>query len=108
MTLGKQQELFSRNFCKLLQFIFEKGYEVRIGEVLRTAEQQQIYIKMGRSKTMNSQHLKKLAVDLYITKDGVIVYPDEVFKYWESLDPDNNAGAYWKTFVDKPHFEYKP
>ena len=105
MSLGREQELFSRDLCKLLSKAFEMGYEVRIGEVLRTVEQQDIYVKTGRSTTMNSQHLKKTAADLHFMKDEKLCYPEELGIYWQSLDPKNQAGMFWKTFKDAPHFE---
>lgn len=105
MTLGEHQQAFSRDLVALLQHAFEIGYEVRIGEVLRTAEQQQIYVQSGRSKTMNSRHLKKCAADLHFFKDGKLCYPPELGNYWESLDTLNAWGGHWKNFRDEPHFE---
>lgn len=105
MTLGQRQEKFAEHLCALLAFAIGNGYGVRIGEVERTAEQQAIYIKTGRSKTMNSNHLVKCAADLHFTKDGALCYPDAIGKYWESLDEKNSAGMFWKSFKDAPHFE---
>ena len=105
MTLGQQQQLFARDLVKLLQKAWELGYEVRIGEVQRTTEQQEIYVKTGRSKTMKSQHLNKTAADLHFTKDGKISYPEELGRYWESLSTLNQAGMFWAKFVDSPHFQ---
>jgi len=107
MSLGKEQEAFSRHLALLLMEAFNRGYEVRMGEVQRMPEMQQIYFKTGRSKTLNSAHLSKLAADLHFTKAGVLCYPDELGRYWESLDPKNQAGMFWKTFKDSPHFERK-
>jgi hypothetical protein len=107
MTLGQHQEAFSRDLVKLLSKAFELGYEVRIGEVERTVEQQQIYIKTGRSKTMDSRHLKKCAADLHFIKGGVLCYPQELGTYWETLSPLNSWGGNWNSFKDKPHFERK-
>jgi len=107
MTLGQHQEAFSRDLARLLSKAFELGYEVRIGEVERTVEQQQIYIKTGRSKTMDSRHLKKCAADLHFIKGGVLCYPQELGTYWETLSPLNSWGGNWNSFKDKPHFERK-
>jgi len=107
MTLGEHQEKFSKDLVMLLQKAFELGYNVRIGEVQRTPEQQQIYIKMGRSKTENSMHINKCAADLWFMKDGLLVYPPELGNYWEELDSKNEAGMFWKTFKDAPHYERK-
>jgi peptidoglycan L-alanyl-D-glutamate endopeptidase CwlK len=105
MSLGQHQEAFSRDLVKLLQFAFERGYEVRLGEVLRTTEQQAIYLKTGRSKTMNSMHLKKCAADLHFTQNGNLVYPQELGTFWESLNALNSWGGNWKSFHDAAHFE---
>lgn len=107
MTLGEHQQSFSRDFFALLGYAFAKGYEVRIGEVERTLEQQQIYYKTGRSKTMDSRHLKKCAADIHFFKDGALCYPKELGDYWESLNPLNSWGGNWKSFKDAPHFERK-
>lgn len=105
MTLGEEQEAFSRDLCKLLQAAFDMGYQVRIGEVQRTIEQQKLYIKAGRSKTLNSRHLDKCAADLHFTKNGQLCYPKELGTYWESLNTKNQWGGNWKSFKDEPHFE---
>lgn len=107
MKLGEHQQAFARDLVSFLTKVFEKGYEVRIGEVERTLEQQQIYIKTGRSKTLNSMHLKKCAVDLHFLKDGILCYPQELGDMWESLNPLNRWGGNWQSFKDRPHFERK-
>lgn len=105
MTLGQQQEAFTRDLVKLLQKAFDLGYEVRMGEVQRPIEMQELYVKTGRSKTMNSQHLKKLAADLHFMKNGTLCYPQELGDFWESLSKENRWGGNWKSFKDSPHFE---
>ena len=65
---------------------------------------------------MDSQHLKKLAIDLNIFKDGVLCSAEQIRpigKFWESLSPVNRWGGSWRglvetgksSFVDSPHFE---
>lgn len=105
MTLGQHQEAFTRDLVKLLLKAFELGYEVRMGEVLRPIEMQELYVKTGRSKTMNSIHLKKCAADLHFMRDGKLCYPKELGDYWESLDKLNQWGGNWKSFHDAPHFQ---
>lgn len=109
MSLGKEQESFSRDLTQLLTWLFKNGYEVRMGEVERTKEQQAIYLRTGRSKTANSMHLKRLAADLFIFKDGKWLTSkadlQAVGEYWESLDPTNRWGGNFKSFTDTPHFE---
>lgn len=110
MSLVPEQHAFLQDAAKLITFAGEQGFYVTGGELFRTPEQQNIYIKTGRSKTMNSNHLKRLAIDLnFISKEGVLVYDvkqlQEIGKYWESLNPKNKAGMFWTTFKDVPHFE---
>ena len=109
MTLGQHQEAFMRDFSKLLIFIHQNGFEVRGGELLRTPEMQEIYLRTGKSKTSKSNHLVKCAVDLFIFKDGTWLQNREDLKmfgdYWCSLDPMNQWGGFYQTFYDGPHFE---
>jgi len=107
MTLGEHQEAYTRDHVKLLLRAFELGYEVRKGEAQRMPEMQAIYVQTGRSKTFNSMHIKKLADDLHFMKGGKLCYPEELGRYWESLNPLNQAGMFWKSFKDSPHFERK-
>lgn len=104
MNLGQHQQSFSRDLALLLTKAFELGFEVRIGEAYRTPEQQQIYVQTGRSKTLNSMHLKKCAVDLHFFKGGELQYPKELADFWESLNPLNQWGGNWN-FKDEPHFQ---
>ena len=98
-----------RDFSKLLIFIHENGYEVRGGELLRTPEMQEIYLKTGKSKTSRSNHLVKCAVDLFIFKEGNWLTEKKDLQkfgeYWCSLDPLNQWGGFYQSFYDGPHFE---
>ena len=116
VTLGQHQEIFSQHAAKLIMQAAQMGFGVRLGEALRTPEQQKLYFNSGASKTMNSQHLKKLAIDLNLIKDGRLATAAEIKPlgmWWESLDPLNRWGGSWRgleeagktSFVDSPHFE---
>lgn len=116
MGLRQEQMAFAGQVVLLLQKAAELGYEVTLGEVLRPIEMQALYVKQGKSKTMDSQHLKKLAIDLNLFKDGVVCLASQIKPlgvYWESLSPHNRWGGSWRgaveagksSFVDSPHFE---
>lgn len=106
MSMVQEQAAFLLDVCKLVQYATSLGFVVTGGELYRTAEQQQIYVKTGRSKTMKSKHLDRLAIDLNFFKDGKLTYNvPEVGTYWESLSTKNSAGMFWKSFKDGPHFE---
>mgnify|MGYP006286320757 CR=1 FL=1 len=70
MRLSQEQAAFLLDACKLIQYATEQGWTVTGGELFRTPEQQEIYLKTGRSKTMASNHLKRCAIDLNFFKDG--------------------------------------
>ena len=110
MSLRHTQNLFLQDVIKLLQKAQELGFEPTFGEVYRPIEMQQIYIKTGRSQTMNSMHLKRLAIDLNLFRDGRLANKAEVQPlgdFWTSLNPKNVWGGNWKSLVDTPHFERK-
>ena len=116
MSLGLEQETFAQDLVSLLQKIWTTGFQVRIGEVQRPIEMQEIYVKTGRSKTMDGMHLKKCAADLIILKDGVVcdrATYEQFGDFWESLSTKNRWGGSWRgavesgksSFIDVPHFE---
>lgn len=106
--LETAQELFVVDVLALVTKAKQLGFGVRFGEVYRTPEQQQIYVQTGRSLTMNSQHLKRLAIDLVLVREGRIATKDQIMElgaYWESLSPRNRWGGNFSKLVDTPHFE---
>lgn len=108
MSLVKEQAAFLLDACKLIQKATELGFVVTGGELARTAEQQAIYVKTGRSRTMDSIHLKRCAIDLNFFKDGKLTYDKKALEplgaYWESLNPLNSWGGNGVKLVDTPHF----
>ena len=109
MSLVAEQAAFLLDVAKLINYATEQGFVVTGGELFRTTEQQEIYVKTGRSKTMNSIHLKRCAIDLNFFKDGKLTYDIKTLipigVYWEGLHPKNQWGGFWKSFKDVPHFQ---
>jgi hypothetical protein len=109
MNLVAEQAAFLLDVAKLINKATELGFVVTGGELYRTPEQQQIHVRAGRSKTMNSIHLKRCAIDLNFFKDGKLTYDVAALRpvgdYWESLNPKNQWGGNWKSFKDVPHFQ---
>lgn len=114
MSLNEQQNIFMQHVSALINKAHELDLVITAGELYRTPEQQKLYVQAGRSKTMNSQHLKRMAIDLnfFIRKpDGGLnlVYEHEKIRllgqFWESLDSANRWGGNWSSFKDTPHFE---
>ena len=107
--LVAEQAVFLLDVCKLIQFATEEGWVITGGELWRSPEQQELYFKAGRSKTMNSNHLRRCAIDLNFFWNGKLVWDKDFIRtigeYWESLSPKNRWGGKFKGFVDVPHFE---
>jgi len=108
MSNVSEQAAFLLDLGRLVQKATELGFQVTAGELYRTPEQQQIYVKTGRSRTMQSLHLQRRAVDLNFFLNGKLVYDKAVLAplgaYWESLHPWNSWGGNGIKLVDVPHF----
>jgi len=104
----REQASFLLDVCLLINKATEMGFQVTAGELYRTPEQQQIYVKTGRSRTMNSLHLQRRAVDLNFFVNGKLCYDKDTLAplgaYWESLHPLNSWGGNGVKLVDTPHF----
>lgn len=109
MSLINEQAAFLLDAGKLVQYATDQGFVVTGGELWRTPEQQKVYVQTGRSKTMASNHLRRLAIDLNFFKNGELIYDKNVLRpigeYWESLNPANRWGGNFRSIVDVPHFE---
>lgn len=108
MSNVTEQAAFLLDLAKLIEYATAQSFVVTAGELYRTPEQQQIYVKTGRSRTMNSLHLQRRAVDLNFFKNGKLVYDKAVLAplglFWESLHPLNSWGGNGVKLVDTPHF----
>jgi hypothetical protein len=111
VSLVDEQAGFLKDVAKLINKCFELGFLVTGGELWRTPEQQAIYLKKGLSKTSDSMHLKRCAIDLNFFKDGVLVGKRDplipVGEYWQSLNPKNRWGGNFTNIIDCSHFERK-
>ena len=87
------------------------GFVVTEGS--RSLERQKILFAEGKSKTMNSRHLKGDAVDLAVTIDGAVTwdYPQYevpskiVLEAAKELNSPVVWGGSWTSFKDGPPFE---
>lgn len=117
MTLSKKQRIFSLNIAKLINYAFDNCIELTFGEVWRPLEMQKIYLANGKSKTLKSSHLNRLAVDFNFFIDNKLTYNYEDLKilgdFWISLNPANVWGGDFNKnnikdgFLDTSHFEMK-
>lgn len=113
MLLWTKQVLFTKHVMLLLQFLFNNGVNVSLGECYRTPEQMQWNVEHHLG-ILHSLHGKRLAIDLiFHDMSGNYIKDPKAYeaagKYWESLHPDNRAGVFFKHGIvcDCGHFEMK-
>lgn len=111
MSLSDQQFTFLQDVADLINFCVVKGIKVTGGELHRTNYQQKEYFRTGKTLTMDSDHLKRLAIDLNFFIDGLLTYKKEdiqiVGDYWKSKRPNNYWGGDFKSLPDTNHFGTK-
>jgi peptidoglycan L-alanyl-D-glutamate endopeptidase CwlK len=87
-----------------------------ITEGLRTKERQRYLVKTGKSRTMNSYHLRGKAMDFVAMPGGKVSWDLKDYKtiVEKAFKPAAKAlgltdrivyGVYWKSIVDGPHIE---
>ena len=115
MKLSEKQQEFTKNIASLIVYADTIGIQLTFGHAYRDKETQRRLVDKGLSKTMNSMHLKRLAVDFNFFINGELTYDFDKIKplgdYWESLHPDNVWGGDFNKndikdgFLDVPHFQ---
>ena len=110
-SLSEKQILFALNVGRLIRYAHILKIPVKITCLYRTPEQQKYLYETGRSKTLNSEHLRGLACDLAIIKDGQVIWSKEAFeplgRYWKDELKGIWGGEDFKGFHDCPHFQWK-
>lgn len=109
MKLSEKQCKFTFMVSNLIIFAYMNGMELTFGHVLRGKETQQRLVDKGLSWTMDSKHLKKLAVDFNLFIEGEYITNAEAYRplgeYWKLLG--GKWGGDWEgKKTDVFHFEY--
>jgi|DEB0MinimDraft_6_1074348.scaffolds.fasta_scaffold26491_4 hypothetical protein len=86
MTLRQKQSCFAYHVGRLILKAYGMGFEVTLGEALRTAEQAARNARRGTGISQ-SLHTQKLAIDLNLFKDG---------KYLSSTEAHRRLGEWWE------------
>ena len=95
MSLREKQSKFAKDVGSLILYAYEQGYEITMGDA---------YAKSGHIK--NSNHYRRMAIDLNLFKDGEYLTETSDHKplgdHWESLDENNRWGGHYS---DGNHYE---
>lgn len=105
MTLGERQRLFTRLVGLLIEFAYQQGYELSLGEAYRTPEQAKLNAQKGTGIS-NSLHCDRLAIDLNLFKDGVYLTRSEdhapLGEFWKNLHVECCWGGDFKDSTGRP------
>lgn len=105
LTLSQKQFLFPRLLMQLFQKAWSLDYDFKMGYCLRSQEEQNRLVAVGASKTRHSTHLRSLAFDMLLFKDGDYLIKasdyEQLGEYWETLHPLCRWGG---RFGDGDHF----
>ena len=87
MTLGDKQRKFTRMIGLLIEYAYQEGYELTVGDAYRDPR---VHGDVGEKKSYssaNSNHKQRLAMDFNLFKDG---------KYLTSTEDHRKLGEYWE------------
>ncbi len=112
-SLDKMNGVNSKLVILMKEAIKSSPYDFKITEGLRTVERQKELVKTGKSKTMNSYHLKGKAVDIAVLINNNVTWD---FKYYKEVANHIKEiakklgyvitwGGDWKSLKDGPHFQ---
>jgi hypothetical protein len=82
VTLRQKQSLFARLLCEHVLWLYEQGYEITFGDVLRSPEEAE---RLGLKESL---HTLKLAADLNLFRNG---------RYLRSTESHRLSGEKWET-----------
>lgn len=111
MKLSGTQQIFSKKIAELILWVYTlPGYGVTLSEAWRSPETQDIYVRQGKSHTVRSKHLDRLAVDLNLFINGKYItnkkYYQIIGEKWQEM-----GGVWGGDFIgfrdDANHFEWR-
>ena len=103
MTLGQKQRNFTMMVSLLIQYAYEQGYELTLGDAYRDPR---VHGAVGSKESYSSSqslHKSRLAIDFNLFKDGEYLTSTEDHKplgeFWESI-----GGTWGGRFNDGNHY----
>lgn len=103
LTLGQKQRRFTLMVATLINYAYDKGYELTLGDAYRDPR---LHGEMGIKKGYGhpkSAHKIRLAIDFNLFKDGHFLTETESHRFlgekWESM-----GGSWGGRFEDGNHY----
>lgn len=88
MTLGQKQRHFTRMVGLLIEFAYQNGFELTVGDAYRDPRLHgEVGVKKGYGHP-KSAHKQRLAIDFNLFKDG---------KYLDKTEDHQPLGEYWES-----------
>jgi hypothetical protein len=107
LSLSEKQRLFAKLVGQLLDHIYEVGFEATLGEAWRTPEQAAANAASGKG-IANSNHTRRLAIDINLFKDGNYLTDFDSYKqigdWWTAQHPLARWGGNFTHLKDSDHF----
>ena len=105
MRLRQKQSMFVTYVVLLIQYAHARGYELTFGDAHRSLEE------ATRLGFPESNHTRKLAIDLNLFKDGKYLSSTdahrELGEFWESLSGNGIICVWGGRFNDGNHYSFK-
>jgi hypothetical protein len=100
-----QQQVFALNVAKLIQYAYEQGYAITLGEAYRSPEEARRLAILNKGISA-SLHCERLAVDLHLWHGGRFLTDSGEYRplgvYWKSLHPENAWGGDFRDRYGRP------
>ncbi len=110
MTLNEKQTFFTDQIARFICDCFDHGYPVILAEAYRPPELAALYAEQGRG-IRNSNHTRKLAVDLFRVVDGRVTWDLEAYEpigeLWKACHPQLARWGGDFTNRDSVHFSFE-
>lgn len=113
MKLSEAQRLFASRVPRLIDRIYDQGYECSIGDVFRDPRSHGAQGETSPYGRAKSAHKNKLAIDLNLFLDGVYITDSESHRqfgeYWVAMDPENHVwgGSWTGRKKDGNHYSFR-
>jgi len=110
MTQTEKRVKFFQDIALFITQLANEGIQFMPFSFYRSIEEQKALVKQGMSKTLNSKHLRWLAIDLVLIENGKPIWKrtstyDRAGEIWKQLG--HVWGGDFKELSDIYHFEFK-